>query len=583
MKRFVFIMALCAMSIVSCQREFEEHYVDKRLINTVDSLVFNPIKPPFPISLELDSIVLVRQLNNPYAVSNMRAAYDIVAPIMLEAGISKDDITTTHFYIKFNPLNLNELQELKEQYHLAEFYEYPLDYEIRGQYSYHDPALPDSIPTYQYAAIDSLSWCSTPQLPINYDILERLYIPDEDIIDDTTMSLLNSGTNKTNAIEALVSQALLLTGNNEDTDEEGNTIMSSNEEWIPAGRITVYDNIVNDQIPLVGVKVRARRWFTTHIGYTNENGYYTCDGTFKRPANYSIIWEGDGWNIRNGLVVQAYHNGPKKCGDWNLDIPEGHSKTLYYATIHRAAHRFIKGNTYGLTRPNPAFIENISYLESEGSNHGIYYLEWGGDLFGDIRIRGKSEGLYRTVQQVLSTTFHELAHASHYTNNIVRFVTSQRIIQESWADFVRYYLTLMEYTELGCQDILFPDIYIEPVTSDPLAIGLICKEPNYLNRQDWVAAIDSFYTPLFIDLMDTDNQRTRAIISEEDSWNLFPNDGISHFTAEMIEDIAYNIRTVDQMKEYIIDNYLPTYGPDLYYGLNHSSINNYFSVYEELY
>ena len=98
------------------------------------------------------------------AYENLRS--DLKADIIIE---------TTHYYVKFKPKNEDELNLLKQDRTL-ELYDYPLDYEIiEGQEVYHDPEIPDTMPTYQYCAV-----------PVNYnfpnveyEILEELFIPEE--------------------------------------------------------------------------------------------------------------------------------------------------------------------------------------------------------------------------------------------------------------------------------------------------------------------------------------------------------------------------------------------------------------------
>ena len=67
-----------------------------------------------------------------------------------------------------------------------------------------------------------------------------------------------------NFIEALVDKSLELTGN---IDTEPETRAS---RYYPQGYIKAWDDIAQDYVPIGGVKVRARRWFTTRVGYTDR-------------------------------------------------------------------------------------------------------------------------------------------------------------------------------------------------------------------------------------------------------------------------------------------------------------------------
>jgi hypothetical protein len=62
-------------------------------------------------------------------------------------------VETSHLYVKFKPKTEEELDKLKKDSTL-DLYSYPLDYEIlQGGSYYHDPSLPASQPTYQYASV----------------------------------------------------------------------------------------------------------------------------------------------------------------------------------------------------------------------------------------------------------------------------------------------------------------------------------------------------------------------------------------------------------------------------------------------
>ena len=98
-------------------------------------------------------IILGKRLENPYSLKNMKQAFENLAP-QTRNGIQEKDILPTHYYVKFHPKSEHELDILKQDTTVI-WYEYPLDYEIKTLgVSYHDPAIPDSLPTYQYASID---------------------------------------------------------------------------------------------------------------------------------------------------------------------------------------------------------------------------------------------------------------------------------------------------------------------------------------------------------------------------------------------------------------------------------------------
>ncbi len=149
------------------------------------------------------------------------------------------------------------------------------------------------------------------------------------------------------------------------------------------------------------------------------NGDYSCDGRFKNPANYSIPWERYHFDIRTqGFSVldiwKARYNGPKKTGDWDVDIREGTQKL--YAHIHRAAFHYYYQNIKGLRRP-PLNDEShtqmkIAALAKKGDDLGKCFM-WRTHLQGvlaQIKVWERvGEGRIFKSKDIYSTTIHDLA------------------------------------------------------------------------------------------------------------------------------------------------------------------------------
>ncbi|MDO4782934.1 MAG: hypothetical protein Q4A09_06945 [Capnocytophaga felis] len=203
------------------------------------------------------------------------------------------EITTTHLYIRFVPKTDEELSVIKIDSTLI-LYDYPLDYEIlqTGSY-YREPNLPESQPTPQYCAVEV-----NKKLPegIDYEVLSELYIPDEEKIngsEQTSKPLISP-----EFAHLLVGESLRLT-NNEEPELKTN-ITERRGRWRPSGRIRVWDDNFDRFVGVRGLKVQARRWFTTHVGFVNGDGFFQCDGTFRRPANYKACFERYDFEIRDG-------------------------------------------------------------------------------------------------------------------------------------------------------------------------------------------------------------------------------------------------------------------------------------------
>ena len=451
-------------------------------------------------------------------------------------------------------------------------YDYPLDYEIaEGSVSYHDPKIPIGKPTYQYVAV-----AVDKKLPrLDYEVLAKLYIPEED-------GQITNGRGATNpSVEALVEEALKITDNVEE-GEEIEKVDKNARKYTAAGTIRVWDDVVGQTtiiekkfdhweyypcgpgditiekieepgeckrpiyryetqtidgsiIPIEGVKVRARRWFTTHTGFTNANGDYTLNGSFTKAANFSIKWERAYYDIRDGVFVQAYYNGPKQKGNWSLDITGG--KSLRFATIHRAAHRYFYKNIGGLLRPFTPTKSKIAYIDSKGPND-YDGVNWGiGGIPWSIKIWGKDDisNEYINTNGLFSVMIHELAHSSHIMRmgGNLTYISTSKIIRESWANAIQWHVTRIEYIERG-------------------ELGY-----NRHSRQGWDSSDSHVYTPLFIDLVDNFPQP------------IGPNDQITGYTLSAIElNILRNAKGLSSLKDNLkankpsgvtdqqIDNYL---------------------------
>ena len=480
-------------------------------------------KQVFPVS----NITLGKKLENPYSVKNMRKAYENIKAQNLKNRTSSEnvDIVATHLYVKFIPKTENELDIVKRDSTLV-LYDYPLDYEIGKGDVYRDPNVPKSQPTPQYCAVD-INYQFTSE--VEYEIIEELYIPDED--SDENKASRSLGLSQ-NFIDQLVDEALIITGN---LDEEAskNSINARRTSWRPAGtikvwddslgtsrrvieyktsksydystcgrgglpcptvtttRVPVYGTMTGSYQPLEGVEVRARRWFTTHRGIANSSGYYTCDGTFKRPANYSIDWERYDFALRDGWLNGATYNGPQKRGGWNLNLRN--DKQAYYATIFAAAHHYYYKDIKGLRRPPQnsfwktqikikAFLQEGGDCGESKTSTGCHTAFWKAfGIYSPIRIYSYQ----RSAMKTYATTIHELAHASHYNMSHWHFKNTpdhEKRIKESWARGVQWELTRMKYLnyrggligKLYTQvvvDMIDPHPPIDPATNKPRDIN----------------------------------------------------------------------------------------------------------------
>ncbi|MCY4161990.1 MAG: carboxypeptidase-like regulatory domain-containing protein, partial [Flavobacteriaceae bacterium] len=279
---------------------------------------------------------------------------------------------------------------------------------------------------------------------VPYEILSHLHLPN----DYGDYEFIESGHRQfSNFIESLVDESLRLTDNWEDMVTPAENARS--RKWTPSGTIKTYDSSEGSNIPVEGLKVRARRWFTTHTGMTNSSGYYRCDGSFRRPANYSLKFERHDFQIRTStwLFNSAGVNGPKIERSWN-PIFLSTKPESYDATIFRAAHHYYYKYIYGLNRPPQNNIWKTqlklkAFFGSRGFQNGQFegFPLRGFGLYSPIHIYRSN----RLSVKIYATTIHELAHAAHWCQGKGIFNDSEVKVKQSWARGVEWFLTKTVY------------------------------------------------------------------------------------------------------------------------------------------
>ncbi len=492
-------------------------------------------------------IRLGEKINSPVTLRNMQRAADSLAQRNGMVLRSATQLEATHLYVRFLPQDSAEYELLVSDT-LLDPTPYPWDYELTEGDSYHDPSLPHDAYQWQYTVIPAEH--DLEQYNVRYEVLEELYMPNE-MFDEESSTSTRSTSEETAYLKELLDESVRQ--NAPDQMDPTETL----RKWTPAATIKAYDDILDAYIPLDGVKVRITTFaFVKKTAITNIYGQVSFDKR-NRDVSYSIEWERDNWDIRDG-GTQAYYNGPNNTKSaWNLNIGKGTPKSLHISAIHRALLKYYYGNIDGLIRPSKAL--KVSYqtgADPDGSAHGSTYYERVEYLFNirpEIVIYGKylnykDELVECTVSKVLSVTFHEISHASHaMLVGADKFKATFIGIRESWASAVQWYL---------------PNILYRELTNNPALLGEIDHENN---KQFWPIFENLHYSPLFIDLCDDENQY--------DGSTTFPNDEVSGYPLGFFNMIISNLTSLDKVSEYL-KNYKIN-------GVTDAQIDNLLKIYQE--
>lgn len=302
---------------------------------------------------------------------------------------------------------------------------------------------------------------------------------------------------------------------------------SNGDEWKPNGRITLTDD-TKGIIGVEGLKVRARRWFTTYSGITNADGYYAVDGWFTRPANYWLDFERYDFSINDHRGGPREISGPKQESPWNYHL-DGFDK--FCGEIFRAAFHYYYKDIQGLRRPplNSFWATQVKLAAFDWYENSDNGDMWAGrnSLFGSlIHIYHPQQSSMDTY----ATTIHELAHASHWnmSDQIVgpyytKFGASDLNLVESWATGVQWVLTRMEY---------------------PTYFGRINGSKNYTN--------------IVMDMIDDPGQ----IFFQPAGNGLFythgegsPIDEVGYYSIVQLENALQNKTTLNEWKNNIYNSY----------------------------
>jgi len=379
-----------------------------------------------------EMIILGEQLEDPYSVENIQKALQSLYPTK-----GRVDIRPTDYYVRFLPSSEKEYEALEGMG--INLIDHPLDYRIvrDGDY-YHDPEIPDSLITWQYAVVP-------PEFVfpegIVWEKLDECYISENDV-----------ATRATGIDWAAVErESYRLTGNAPSGClTKGGTDYPAAK---PKGRITVVDeDFDTEPVGVAGVRVSMNSFVKFANAYTDEEGYYETDRTFTSEVRYRLVFKNrKGFSIGMNLLLC-----PASVSTLGKGSPEGVSQVVKQTSDRKLYCRCIVNNAcwdYW-----QGCVSGVSRIKTPPSNLRIWIfqnmvdsstimMQQGvlidgstiGEFLGDyaplvkmflpdvtIGIGGRSE--YRSIY---STAIHELAHTSHYG----------QVGNDYWETYIKYILT----------------------------------------------------------------------------------------------------------------------------------------------
>lgn len=374
-----------------------------------------------------DAIVLGEQLDNPYALENVKSAYVALYPTK-----SRDDLSTTDYYVRFLPDNDDQLTVLRNMG--LTLVDHPVDYEIlrEGDY-YHDPGVDEQKITWQYAVVPVDFRFPTD---IKYEILESCYIASQS--DDTKASAIDW-----NAVEA---ESFRITGN---ADMLSPATKGGGQQ--PSGYITITDPSANGGQPVgvAGVQVTCNVFVKFSSTYTDEKGYYRIPKSFSANPRYRLVFKNEkGFTIGvNTILFPASVSTLGKHSSSGVDLAvdaTSDRKLFRRCVVNNAARDFyIRCGEGDLNISEPPsnlcfwMFDNLDASSTVMLHHGtvlgggyetVFFqvLTFIVKMFGpDITLGTQNCASYKEISSLVN---HEMAHACHFA----------RVGTNYWNEYILY-------------------------------------------------------------------------------------------------------------------------------------------------
>lgn len=418
---------LTTICILSCTSEINENDHDRYVMKTIVTKSSG------------DSIRVYEKLPNPYTLNVMQRIYD-------DYSTTDVALEPTDLYVCFMPKDSTQFKALMQNEEL-ELFNYPLDVILEEGEEYVNPDIEEG----------DIGWSYTTVSPdfefpndIDYIILDTCYIPAEgEVIVQTKGNDID--------VEAI---ALGRLGYIDTTD----VATKASSHSFPSGSIQV---VVDTIRPVKGVKVRCNNIVKWATAYTDEQGNYTINKSFKTDVHYAIVFENiKGFDLWGNLgpLARANHNLKKHSPVGHSTVISQTNKAWDLAVVNNAAYDYYNMcDTTGISTPP----DNISIWVDKNAGYGgapmlskvdinptLDYHPFLSFILNDIEelltyklleyvlpdvIIGTNG---RTMESINKLVSHELSHVSHFST----------VGNSFWSRYITYIVDNIGYGDGTGQD-----------------------------------------------------------------------------------------------------------------------------------
>jgi hypothetical protein len=593
MKKLIYgtlFLALVGIGVSSCKKE-----------KLLDSLSNKQSSSQTKVD---NPTVLGKKLKNPFAIENMRNAYQ-----SLTKKKSGGELQPNRLYVRFLPLTVEEMVSIDKDSLIFE--NIPIDVEVNnyGEY-YLDPETAHLGTTWQYTTVPMDYRFNN----VRYEILDSLFLTDE--VEDNYRSSIGVD------LLLLEAKALELAGYVEEAEAS-----IQKAQKTPKGYVRFQQKIgstVTNQ-PVKSMRVQSRWWFRYGKAYTNDNGFFQCDKDYKHTRNVvvKVFFENQYVKIRGiqgGGILAMFNVEDNTLGTFsnnnleNINYIFTNTPTLQSSTKRKwiACHGLNSVLEYrnycisnGVTTP-PGNLN--MWISGERREDGFTWVKWAAapmlkqmsnssmitnvakfvisaksPLFAaliqvfqifapDITYNYSSNTDYYTNSDRITQIFyHELAHASHYA----------KVGNNYWTVYIAYIIANLGYgtsDSYGAGLVAISEAWAEFCGTRFTHLKFGNNNSNPENNNSWLEYIERFKP-----YPNPDNWSY---------WNWIP-DGIMHDLTDIGEPVwSDNPNVIDNVSGFTISQCFGSMDPDittvngyknrfiLEYGITQqTSINTLFTTY----
>jgi hypothetical protein len=264
------------------------------------------------------------------------------------------------------------------------------------------------------------------------------------------------------------------------------------EDVVLSGEFWMWESLRTARIPIPNIKVKFHLGSNIVETEADEEGHFEMMATsVPADASWDILYQNEKWKItRPGSTIPKFVFQGAVYQETYWSEENTHIRTTiqaFDAAIIKTLNYFYYGSHNFTKWEYTGGLRVIAHESSNSSHNGMFSFTSANTCYLTIYRNNVSDR-----NMLMGTILHEMGHFIQFKERggYNNFKNVDRLLQESFASYVGWYLTEKYYTELG---------YEAGVT----------ENISGQDRQRWVkTSKESYYSPLLVDLVDNFNQGT---------------------------------------------------------------------------